>query len=415
MNDQIIIHKSDSPHKRHIKKRFRNKLKRGKNNKRSIVPANIMGTRRHHFSYISEIEIFCEKNNISRWQKINRNIYLNSSCSLHEDPNNVFKPLLYLLHYAKYGDQKLLPKLVCKNSISFGALYLLDNICWEISNHRRWGIEFKNICPSDHEILSELKTFHSYSSNNSNSRTINEKVAINRDDPFSQSYKVKAKEITDMVGQAIGESRSIPNYELPFKASQAINSTIGEHFDNIKQHAPEAKSGILCGFYNKIDKVVDILIFNFGQTIAETLTINSLPSQIQEIIDDVIGNYTTQNLFSNENNFTKENALTLLALQEGISSKLNDNDLSRGHGLIDYIEHCFELSIGTKIVIISGKTAIKINNNYVIEQKQIFNRKRRILAFNLDNDIYKIPDPSHVMNLNYFFPGVIIETTIPLN
>jgi len=104
----------------------------------------------------------------------------------------------------------------------------------------------------------------------------------------------------------------------------------------------------------------------------------------------------------------------LLAIQEGISSRVKF-DKSRGHGLIDFIEHCFHLNNETKIVIISGNTAIRIDKKYQIGKRKLFNRERRIIAMNASNDIYDKPDSSNVVNLNLNFPGVLIETTIPLS
>ena len=103
-----------------------------------------------------------------------------------------------------------------------------------------------------------------------------------------------------------------------------------------------------------------------------------------------------------------------MALQEGISSKL-DADETRGYGLMDFIEHCFELSIGTKIVIISGQTTIRIDENYKIQKKEILGRERRVLSFNKEGDILNKPDKNYVLDHGAFFPGVIIETTIPLS
>ncbi len=102
-----------------------------------------------------------------------------------------------------------------------------------------------------------------------------------------------------------------------------------------------------------------------------------------------------------------------MALQEGISSKLNA-DITRGHGIIDFIEHCMELNHDSQIVIISGKTAIKIDSQYGIKNEMVLGRNRRIIALNKDNDIFDKPDGDKVVNLPTNFPGVIIETTIPL-
>ncbi len=244
---------------------------------------------------------------------------------------------------------------------------------------------------------------------------VNEKVHINRseDQLAKQAYKEKSKDITDMVIRGVRE-HSNAIFDLTLEQYQAISSTIGEHFDNILLHAPDSEFGYLCGYYDKTTKVVNILIYNFGKTIADTLSTANLPPQVQKEIDLVIDNHTKKkrfNIFSNA--FTKENAMTLLSLQEGISSRL-EYDKSRGHGITDFIEHCFGLNQETKIVLISGNTAIKIDKKYKIERKFFIDRERRIISFNDENDLFSKPDDQYVKNMPVNFPGLIIETRIPL-
>jgi hypothetical protein len=73
-----------------------------------------------------------------------------------------------------------------------------------------------------------------------------------------------------------------------------------------------------------------------------------------------------------------------------------------------------DLNTNSKIAIISGKSAIKIDSTYKISSKDVLGRKRRILAFNEENDIFEKPNQNNVVNLSFNFPGVIIETIIPL-
>lgn len=176
---------------------------------------------------------------------------------------------------------------------------------------------------------------------------------------------------------------------------------------------PNADYGFLCGSFDKEKKEVTILIYNFGNTIAETLSNNKLPEHVNKVVQEVISNHTAKKAFLWNSSFTKENALTLLAIQEGISSKL-DADISRGHGIMDVIEQCSKLNKDSKSIIISGNTAIRIDSKYCIKSQNVLNRDRRIIAFNNANDIFDKPDTNNVLNLPIYFPGVIIETIIPL-
>lgn len=418
MNKNIVINKGDNKFTRKSKKALRAKIKR--NGRKYIYPIVSTFERENEDSYLRSsvtyshnIEEFCSVNRISRWKPSNNIIKLDEKFSLFEDPQLVLRTLLEMLHRAKISQQ--LTRLRYAGEVSFGALYLIDNLCWEIGQKRRWQILCENITETEKEKLSNLKSISSSTYENTHAYMINERVRINRslDPKADQSYKVKSKEITDMVQQAIRETNNEPEFELSFNAYQAITSTIGEHFDNIVLHARKAELGILCGFYDKETKEITILIYNFGKTIYESLASDSLPDEMKDEIEDIIKSHSKRDFFVGKSKFTAENALTLLGLQEGISSRVK-YDKSRGHGLMDFIEHCFNLNKETRIVLISGNTAIKIDKKYQIGKELLFGRERRVIAMNDANSIYEKPDSKYVINLNLNFPGVLIETTIPL-
>lgn len=411
------IRKKDRPQTRAAKRSFNRKLAGKERQRRKIEDqkkAGILEFHRRLLHYSKDIEQFCKLNNISKWaNETNLLVRINEDVSLFENPEKVLRILLRLLHNARLNN--IYPRLEFESRISFGALYLIDNICWEIGQKRSWGIHLSKMDENDKRILSKLRSFDSSEYDDDYAFMLNEKVIINRQGGAfaNQQYKVKSKIVTDMIQRAIRET-SLPEFVLSPEGYQAISSTIGEHFDNILQHVPDAQHGYLCGFYNKELKEVVILIFNFGKTIAETLRINKLPIEIKDEINNVIESHKKKKFLLFGQSFTESNALTLLALQEGISSRLQ-YDKSRGHGIMDFIEHCFELNENCKISIISGDTAIKIDSNYKIRENTFLGRKRRILAFNPTNDLYEKPDNKFVCNLPLVFPGVIIETRIPLN
>lgn len=364
--------------------------------------------------YSFDVEGFCLKNNVTRWDKKYENlIRIEEKSNLFDNPEKVLKILLAILFNAKY--QQAFPTINFNGKVQFGSLYLIDNICWEIARKRKWGFRHQNMTQEDQSLLSNLRSFFSSDFENEQGYLLNEKVNINRSKTplASQPYKAKSKLITDMVIKGVREN-SDRTFELSHEGYQAISSTIGEHFDNILLHAPDAEFGYLCGYYDKTNKEVSILIYNFGKSIYETLNDTLLPVEVQLQIDLVIESHTKKNYFNlHSNNFTKENALTLLALQEGISSRINF-DKSRGHGIMDYIEHCFELNPNVKISLVSGYTAIKIDSKYQIQRKYFVDRERRVLSLNKENDLLKKPDSDYVRNMGICFPGLIIETRIPL-
>ncbi len=393
-------------------KRFRKRIgRKGKKYNKSNVTAPVYRAYRKNYSY--DIENFCAKNNISQWGKQQRNVIrIEEKTNLFDNPDKVLKTLLEILYNAKY--HQTFPTLIFNEKTQFGSLYLIDNMCWEIARKRRWSFHYQNMAPDDIALLNHLRSFFSSTQDTEKGYLLNEKVDINRTSTplATQPYRIKSKQITDMVNEAVRENAD-PNFQLGPEAYQAISSTIGEHFDNILLHAPDSEFGYLCGYYDKTRKEISILIFNFGKSIADTLTETALPSEIKKEVDTVIENHTKKKYFGLAGTFTEENALTLLALQEGISSRLK-YDKTRGHGIMDFIEHCFDLTNKTKISLISGNTAIKIDDKYSIQKKFFIDRVRRILAFNKEADLLIKPDSDYVKKMNVFFPGFIIETIIPL-
>lgn len=424
MVNEYTSRKGDSKLERRAKRSFRNTIrarrrKLAKARKHTEDTRTISSAKAATRKYgAAMVEAFCSQNYMDRWVEKGRHqriIRLNNDFSLFNNPEQVLGDLLRLLHDAKtYRDY---PTIRYDGALHFGALYLVDTMCWEIAKHRKWSIKFQNMPEHEQVKLNKIQSFQTTDYDDANACMVNERVFINRkdDDMANQSYRTRSKELRDMVESAIAEARG-DSFEFPPEATQAIDSAISEHFDNVIQHVPDAEHASLCGFYDKRTKELTILIFNFGNTIAETLKRDNLPLEMRTLIKEVISNHKLRHMFriGVGSSFTEENALTLLALQEGVSSRLK-YDKTRGHGLIDYIEHCFDLSPSCRIAIISGRTAIKIDGKYPITEKYIFGRERRILALNADNDPYKKPEKNYVSTMNVRFPGLIIETTIPLS
>lgn len=363
-------------------------------------------------TYEKNIEIFCKSNKNKYLNEVHGTITLSEEFCIYKNPNYVLSTLLKILNNAKINN---FTRVEYNGDISFGALYLLDAVCWEIaSKHPKWRLNAKNISKRDYEIQTNLKSFQTGDSKTEEAFIYNNRIEINRvnDKLAKQRHKEASKTVTELINRGI-ESIIGKGNDLSYSENAAIISAITEHFDNILLHVPNARYGYLCTFFDRRDQKVTILIFNYGHTIASTLEKNDIPNEVKTDIELVIQNHKKMGYLGFGNSFTKENALTLLALQEGISSKLIIDD-SRGHGLIDYINHCKKLNNGAKITIISGKTAIRIDETSNIREQNVFGRSRKIIAFNNENDLYIKPDKKHVIKLNVFFPGVIIETVIPL-
>ncbi|MDE6602926.1 MAG: hypothetical protein K2K90_12365 [Lachnospiraceae bacterium] len=127
--------------------------------------------------------------------------------------------------------------------------------------------------------------------------------------------------------------------------------------------------------------------------------------------------------------WNEEMACTVFALQEGIS-RLRDKDIEgyegRGTGTVTLIETLN--SIGRRddgqlpeMTIVSGRTYIKFDGQYnmcmeTFQNDLAFgNGKKRILAFNRGNDIYKPADSTAVLQMKENFPGTVISLRIYLD
>lgn len=414
------IYKSDNKNTRHAKRQLKSRLK--SNNRRQKQPqynneisknTDIEKPIHHNLKLSEEINHFFKINHSNLWRSKSNTINLTNDFNLYDNPERVLGTILDILYKAKTNQKYV--TLNYKSGVGFGALYFIDTICWEIARSKKWHLNLNHLPSAEEEMLVNLKSFRTSSSDNKYTYIVHSKIKINREDDklAKQEHRQKSKEIRGLIERGLAESDNKIDLELSIDQHTALDSAISEHFDNILLHAPEATYGFLCGLYNKHDKSVSILIYNFGPTIFDTLNKSTLPIEVKAFKDNVIQNHSENNYFIIKSKFNEENALTLLALQEGISSVLSA-DKSRGHGLIDFIEHCFELNNETKITIISGNTAIRIDKKYPIGYQNILGRKRRMIALNAENDIFKKPDDNYVRNIRFTFPGVIILTKIPL-
>jgi hypothetical protein len=406
---ELIIRKGDSKSTRHSKKRFRKRLKR-------------MGKTKHVFVLISksdsDITTFCSTNK-EIYDQLSSNDFTykvsGKTFSLYDNTGDVIKAALQLL---KSKNSRIFTLDFAHSGVEFGALYFIDSFGWYKSKKYNWaGAQFKNITPGKADILLNLRSNVTNETHCKSGHIINRRIKIERTKDkilYSKEYEIGSKQVRELIQNSIKECTCSPDYKLSIEMNNAIHSVISEQFDNIYQHAITATHAELCSMFDKNTKTISLLIFNYGPTYAQNLQKDDLPQYVKQFRDDVINNHRKKNFFGLGHSFTEENALTLLALQEGVSSKL-DSDITRGYGLSDFIENCYSLSANSRIVIVSGRTTIRIDKKYHMIHTNLLGRNRRILALNDSGDIYSKPDSNYVLDHGAFFPGVIIETTIPLN
>lgn len=163
----------------------------------------------------------------------------------------------------------------------------------------------------------------------------------------------------------------------------------------------------------------EIVIFNFGRTIANSLEELSPGSYTRQQIKKYIDMHEKSGFFQPK--WRKEDLLTLIALQGNVSSKNENVTHTRGNGTVDLIaffqkmhEEC---SFGNgvesaRMAIVSGSTFILFDGKYKMAPN---NRGIEVIAFNADNDLCQRPDSTYVRPLDGVeFPGTLISIKFPL-
>lgn len=408
--NHLKIHKGLSKHARYSLRKHRKSLIRNK--KRKIRKLLIL---KHSQNKKEESIEYFIKNNLLYYKEFNqdkchRHTVKDKTLGLFNNTEEVFNIIFKIIKNKKFHFV-----LDFNNAeIEFGALFFIDTMGWHLSKHKIWRLCSKRINKAQGNLLQNMRTLQSQEEDYDSTFIINEPVKMNAKSHIkTKNYDKVSKRLRELTEEGLRIAKKDSNYILDKTTSNTIHSIVSEQFDNINEHAKSTRYGDICATYNRETNTVSVLICNFGPTIYDSFTKNELPVQVESFIQDILKNHLKKGFLS-RNSFTEENIFTLLSLQAGVSSLL-EADETRGYGLIDFIEHCFNITNKTRVVMISGNTTIKIDNKYPISEQLILGRKRKIIALNKENDIHKKPDKERVVHHDYYFPGVIIETTLPLN
>ncbi|MFN2476427.1 MAG: hypothetical protein ABR526_08825 [Chthoniobacterales bacterium] len=158
-----------------------------------------------------------------------------------------------------------------------------------------------------------------------------------------------------------------------------------------------------------------LTIFNFGNTIHDTLTAPKTPDGTKADIGRLVDIHNRKNFFGASERFTEPDLWTLYALQDGVS-RFNEAPGSddRGRGTVNMIHVCQTLgrsNDATKqpiMTLVSGSTRIVFDGTYPMRWKAFPEGARRIIAFNQHNDLEEKPDGKCVHSVSGRFPGTIL-------
>lgn len=230
-----------------------------------------------------------------------------------------------------------------------------------------------------------------------------------------ENYDIITTEIVEMI---------FSNFTNKEKYINSMGKIISEVVDNVREHS-ENKSWYIVG--NVIPKdehnksSIRLAIFNYGNTIAYNLKrfMNSpsilLPSKQEKIVNvskEIVRKHRP--LFKPDY-YEEEQAYTFLAMQQGISSKIiDDNNINkRGSGIYKLMKEIYKISDlydreWSNLSIISGNTMIKFKNKYKYSKNNEIDEQLYQINFNDKNSIFYSQDRDCIEKLKYNIPGTII-------
>jgi hypothetical protein len=334
--------------------------------------------------------------------------------SFTENPDTTIKILKKLMYYGMHIEINdiIINHSNCK-VLGIGASTVMDVILLEIKKHR-----------------DRLKKPLDFCGARSESRVVNDVLEVSgllRHLGFKFPEKAHIKKLELMknsdTSQGVASTRVVDYFDDCLKTQNLmlapegkgkLSQILGEVIDNCEAHGGEFTEWYVLGHFHSYEGEAygecHLVIFNFGMTIYESLKRTSTRETLNSL-----NNLTKKHQGYFKGNWTEETLWTLYALQEGVS-RFRDQakDPDRGNGTIILINNFQEIGKTNdghfpKMSIISGGTYIYFNNKYMLSPKKIGNEERKIIAFNIQNDLNIPPDPYNVKLLKSYFPGTIIS------
>lgn len=317
-------------------------------------------------------------------------------------------------------------------SQDLGAHALLDKLVDEMvmqATFQRTRIAWKGDFPQDVAqarfvkamgIIRQLRISHKYLNlKDAQKITIFERnrrhyrVAVN---PREKDEKSNAVErFADYVNNCLNKEKK----QLTPSARHELCAYVSEVIDNAEQHAGLGDWTIKGYLDTATDNPqCEIVIFNFGKTIAQTLDELPKDGYTWNQIKTYLELHQRSGWFGAQ--WRMEDLLTVLALQPAVSCKNRSTDTTRGNGTTELIgffqqmseERGVEYGPHTRMYIISGTTRIVFDGRYRLQGSP---SGRPVLAFNAENDLSRPPDKSCVMPLkSSMFPGTMIGLKFPI-
>ena len=231
----------------------------------------------------------------------------------------------------------------------------------------------------------------------------------------------RSGEVSTQLTDYIDRCLDTQDYELTTIGRNMISKMFGEVIDNCELHGGEKSTWYVLGHFDMTEKrsgEANLVIFNYGDTIYQQLISDSTTAETREKIDYMKRQHKSQY----DKNWNEETMLTVFALQEGVS-RLRDRNVEgnrkRGTGTIILLDTFYTLGgssrdMDPEFSITSGHTHILFDQRYKLKDEMIDvpiwgKGKRRIIAFNQNNNLFQKADEHNVSLMDQYFPGTIIS------
>ena len=341
--------------------------------------------------------------------------------SLYTSPDEVLRVYEQLVSYSlnKATRKIVIPQGKC-TEIDHGAGVVLNALGLAVSNQS--SLDFEGSYPKSQELrdiiratgLPKVFDLPLPSPNGFTTFSLRQGFKESASAQKSSNRERVADELVDYLNNCLAQFK----YGLNEDSEAWLAGLIGEVLGNAEDHGGRPDWWI-AGYLRQLPSNTfgdcHITLFNFGQTIYETMQGLNSNSLLRHDIEALVAEHSRQKFF--RRGWTEENLWTLYALQEGVSRFNQDPEGTgrRGHGTADMIEFFQMLgashasSAQPRMCLISGSTQFLFDGTYQIKQVAIGDgNRRRIIAFNSQNSFKFAPDPKVVRSLDRFFPGTLI-------
>ena len=232
----------------------------------------------------------------------------------------------------------------------------------------------------------------------------------------STMKELEASKLADYVSDCLDKY----GFKLTRDGLRLLGSLVGEVLTNAEEHSGTTDWWIAAYLRQPKDAQYGdchITIFNFGDTLADSLQKLPTNSRLRKEMDDLVRMHTKRSFFRRRR-WTQDDLWTLYALQEGVS-RLNVEEGAlgnRGLGTIAMIEmfqalgQVLQGADRPMMCVLSGNTHILFDGTFRLAPKPSGDgEERRIIAFNDTNDLGRPPDGGYVRHLKRRFPGTLIS------